>query len=42
MKLPKRLKKSTIIETVTEFRFKNKLEIEDIFFIVKSKLDNKG
>ncbi len=42
MRLPKKLKKSTIIETITEFRFKNRLEIEDVFFIVKSKLDGKG
>ncbi|SKB73911.1 TIGR04255 family protein [Malaciobacter marinus] len=42
MELPKKLKKSTILETVTEFRFKNRLEIEDVFFIVKSKLDEKG
>lgn len=41
MELPKKLKKSTIIETVTEFRFKNRLEIEEVFFIVKSELDKK-
>ena len=42
MKLPKKLNKPTILEVVTEFRFKNKLEIEEVFFIAKSVLDKKG
>lgn len=42
MELPKKLNKPTILEVVTEFRFKNKLEIEEVFYIAKSVLDKKG
>lgn len=42
MKLPIKLKKAVIIEAILEFRYKNKLDIEEVFFIVRTLLEQDG
>lgn len=42
MKLPIKLKQATIIEAISEFRYKNKLDIEEVFFIVRTLLEKEG
>jgi len=42
MSIPKKLKKTTILESIVEFRYKNKIEIEEVFFIVRSILEENG
>ena len=42
MKLPIELKKPTVIESIVQFRFKNKLEMEEVFFKTRTVLEAKG